>query len=65
PNKKELSISDSPHCALPLFHKLLFLDFDPNLGLKLCLLMFNKKQKRRHIKVLNTPKNDGELKNAN
>ena len=24
--------------------------------------MFNKKQKRRHIKVLNTPENDDELK---
>ena len=24
--------------------------------------MFNKKQKRRHIKALNTPENDGELK---
>ena len=24
--------------------------------------MFNKNQKRRHIKVLNTPENDGELK---
>ena len=24
--------------------------------------MFNKKQKRRHIKALNIPENDGELK---
>ncbi|UUY12774.1 hypothetical protein NUU04_07400 [Limosilactobacillus fermentum] len=30
--------------------------------LKLCLLIFSKNKKCRHIKVLNTPENDGELK---
>ena len=56
PNKKELSKSDSPN-ARPYEN-----NFYHSFYLKLCLLIFSKNKKCRHIKVLNTPENDDELK---
>ena len=38
--------------------KIIFTTFLPQFYLKLCLLIFSKNKKCRHIKVLNTPEND-------